>query len=258
MKFIGKIIIITGASSGIGKRLKEYFGQENTVISLSRSSVYPDIACDLSDDESINAAAEEIKKRFGKVDVLVNNAGYGLYGAAELLGDEQIEKQFSANLTGAILLTKRLLPMMSKRSKIINVSSACALFPLPFRTMYCSSKAGLSMFSHGLKMELHPYGIDVTAICPGDIKTTFTKNRVKNYSTNRRYGERISLADEKISSREKKRMPEDYAVKKIIKIIEKKKYKPMYIVGKKYNFLYFLYRITPHSLFFAATRKIFS
>ena len=114
------------------------------------------------------------------------------------------------------------------------------------------------MFSHGLKMELHPYGIDVTAICPGDIKTTFTKNRVKNYSTNRRYGERISLADEKISSREKKRMPEDYAVKKIIKIIEKKKYKPMYIVGKKYNFLYFLYRITPHSLFFAATRKIFS
>ena len=99
MKFIGKIIIITGASSGIGKRLKEYFGQENTVISLSRSSVYPDIACDLSDDESINAAAEEIKKRFGKVDVLVNNAGYGLYGAAELLGDEQIEKQFSANLT---------------------------------------------------------------------------------------------------------------------------------------------------------------
>ena len=258
MKFIGKIIIITGASSGIGKRLKEYFGQENTVISLSRSSVYPDIACNLSDDESINAAAEEIKKRFGKVDVLVNNAGYGLYGAAELLGDEQIEKQFSANLTGAILLTKRLLPMMSKGSKIINVSSACALFPLPFRTMYCSSKAGLSMFSHGLKMELHPYGIDVTAICPGDIKTTFTKNRVKNYSTNRRYGERISLADEKISSREKKRMPEDYAVKKIIKIIEKKKYKPMYIVGKKYKFLYFLYRITPHSLFFAATRKIFS
>lgn len=100
MKFTGKTIIITGASSGIGKRLKEYFGKENTVVSLSRSAVYPDIPCDLSDDESINAAAEEIKTRFGKVDVLINNAGYGLYGAAELLGDEQIEKQFSTNLTG--------------------------------------------------------------------------------------------------------------------------------------------------------------
>ena len=258
MKISGKIIVITGASSGIGKRLKDYFQRENTVISLSRTAKSPDIECDLCDERAIDRAANRIIEKFGKVDILINNAGYGLYGAAELLTDEQIEKQFSANLTGAILLTKKLLPVMHSGSKIINVSSACALFPLPFRTMYCASKAGLSMFSNGLKMELAPYGIDVTAICPGDVKTTFTKNRVKNYATNDRYGERISVADGKISARENKRMPEDYAVGKIIKIVEKGKYKPMYIVGGKYKLLYFLYRVTPHSLFMSVTRKIFS
>lgn len=258
MKLNGKTIVITGASSGIGKALKEYFSTDNTVISLSRSATVPDIACDLNSDISICAAAKQIIERYGKVDVLINNAGYGLYGAAELLGDEQIERQFATNVTGAILLTKKLLPVMREGSKIINVASACALFPLPFRTMYCSSKAALNMYSFGLKMELQPYNIDVTSICPGDVKTPFTVNREKNYSTNERYGNRIDAADKKITSRENKRMPMSYAVKKMIKIIEKKRYKPMYIVGGKYKLLYFLYRITPHSLFFAATRKIFS
>ena len=258
MDFTGKTIVITGASSGIGKKLKQFFEKQNTVVSLSRSAEYPDIKCDLSSNDDIVAAAEEIKRRFSKVDVLINNAGYGLYGASELLTQDEIDAQFSTNLVGAVQLTRLLLPVMDKGAKIVNIASACALFPLPFRTMYCASKAGLSMFSHCLGMELRPYGIDVTAICPGDIKTAFTKNRVKNYSTNQRYGSRITLADEKISSRENKRMPEDFAVKKIAAIIQKKRYKPLYIVGAKYKALYFLYRIMPHKWFFSATGKLFS
>jgi len=258
MKTTGKVIVITGGSSGIGKRLVEFFREGNSVISLSRSDSFPNIKCDLSDTSQILAAAEEIKSRFGKVDVLINNAGYGLYGATELLSCEEIERQLSVNLTGSILLTKSLLPLMPSGGKIVNVSSACALFPLPFRTMYCSSKAGLSMFSHALRMELAPYEIDVTAICPGDIKSNFTKNRVKNYATNERYGDRIALADRKISSREHKRMDEVKAVNKMIKIIERRRYKPMYIVGAKYKLFYFLYRILPHGLFMKVVGKLFS
>lgn len=258
MKIRGKIIVITGASSGIGKSLKSRFEKENTVVSVSRSANFPDIACDLSDAEQVERAAEQIKQRFGRVDVLINNAGYGLYGAAELLGEEETEKQFAVNLTGAVNFTRLMLPLMQEGGRIINISSACALFPLPFRTMYCASKAGLLMFSHGLKMELEPYGIQVTAVCPGDIKTPFTVHRVKNYATNARYGDRISRADAVISSREDKRMPESYAVNKIYGIIAKRRYKPMYIVGMKYKLLYFMYRIVPHGWFFAATRRLFS
>lgn len=258
MDIKGKTIIITGGTSGIGKKIRNILARDNTVISLSRSAALPDIACDLTNLHSIDSAAEEIRRRTDRIDILINNAGYGLYGATELLSDSEIQSQFAANLTGAVLLTKKLLPMMQSGSKIVNISSACALFPLPFRTMYCASKAGLSQFSHSLKMELFPYGIDVTAICPGDIKSDFTRHRVKNYSTNERYGDRIGLADRKITERENKRMPEDYAVGKIMRIISKKRYKPMYIVGNKYKFLYLLYRITPHSLFMAVTRKMFS
>lgn len=258
MKFKDKIIVITGAGSGLGKKMKEYFGVGNTVLSLSRSAEYPDIRCDLSELKSIEAAADEVKTRFGRVDILINNAGYGLYGAAELLTADEIERQFSANLTGTIHLTRLLLPLMREGARIINISSACALFPLPFRTMYCASKAGMLMFSNGLKMELGRCKIDVTAVCPGDIKTTFTVNRVKNYSTSERYGNRVKDADAKITARNGKRMPESYAVGKIIGIIEKRRYKPMYIVGKKYKLLYFLYRITPHKLFMGITEKIFS
>lgn len=258
MNISGKVIVITGGSSGIGKRLYDYFKKDNTVVSLSRSDSSPNISCDLSDNGQIQAAIEKIKERFGKVDILINNAGYGLYGATELLSEEEIERQFSVNLTGSILLTKGILPLMSSGGKIVNVSSACALFPLPFRTMYCSSKAGLSMFSHALRMELAPYKIDVTAICPGDIKSNFTKNRVKNYSTSDRYGDRIACADQKISSREHKRMDEGKAVNKIAKIIERKRFKPMYIVGGKYKLFYFLYRILPHGLFMKVVGKMFS
>ena len=254
----GKIIVITGGSSGIGLRLKGMLCKNNTVISLSRSASGEDITCDLSDKESVNRAIEQIKSRFDRVDMLINNAGYGLYGASELLSVDEIEKQFDTNLIGAIQLTKGVLPLMNEGAKIVNISSACALFPLPFRTMYCASKAGMSMYSHSLKMELAPYGIDVTAICPGDIKSNFTKNRVKDYSTNARYGDRIALADAKINDREAKRMDEKRAVDKIAAIIAKRRYKPMYIVGAKYKFLYFLYRVTPHSLFMSATRKLFS
>ena len=111
---------------------------------------------------------------------------------------------------------------------------------------------------HSLREEVKPYGIDVTAICPGDIRTEFTKNRVKNFTTNERYGDRIRKADDHISAREHKRMSVDYACGKIEKIIAKKRYKPFYIVGRKYKALYAAYRLFPLSVILNATGKIFA
>lgn len=255
-----KIIVITGGTSGIGKKLVEFYSKENTVINLSRSCISDErnIKCDVSSLDDVKNAFMQIKERYGRVDVLINNAGYGVSGAVEHLTDEQVERQFAVNFMGVYRCCKYALPLMDKGAKIVNISSACAIFPLPFRSMYCASKSAVSMLSHSLREEVRPYGISVTAICPGDIKTEFTKNRVKNFDTSERYGERIRKADEHIAKREHKRMSVEYATKKIISIIDKKRFKPFYIVGKKYKLLYTLYRVFPLSVILRATGKMFA
>jgi short-subunit dehydrogenase len=245
----GKFIVITGNSSGIGKRLFDSLGKDNTVVGLCRSGGENSIVCDISSIESIERAVEQIKKMTSRVDVLINNAGYGLTGACELLTDEAIKRIFDVDEMGAIYLTKRLLPLMDKGSKVVNITSACALFPLPYRTMYCASKAGMHMYSLGLKMEVEPFGIDVTSICPGDVKTPFTVNRLHEYPESERYGDRIRKADEKVASRNDKRMDEKKVCDKIYKIIDKAKYKPFYIVGAKYKVFWFFKKILPESVF---------
>ena len=250
-----KIIVITGSSSGIGKFLLEYFSKDNTVVGLCRSGGENAIVCDISSNADLDNAVNIIKEKYGRVDVLINNAGYGLTGACEMLSDEEIKKIFDVDLMGAIYLTKRILPLMGRGGKIINISSACALFPLPYRTMYCSVKAGMNLWSQGLTMELKDAGIDVTSVCPGDIKTPFTTNRIHDYATNERYGDAMQRADKKVERKYNSRMELSYAGKKIAKICEKKKLKPMYIVGAKYKVLYFFKRLFPLSVFMYFTRK---
>ena len=259
-KISGKVIVVTGGTSGIGKHFVDFFRDGNTVINLARSVEADDydIKCDVSVESEVIEAFKLIKEKWGRVDILINNAGYGVSGATEHLKDEEVSRLFEVNFMGVFRCAKYALPLMEKGAKIVNISSACAIFPLPFRGMYCASKAAVSMLSHSLREEVKPYGIDVTAICLGDTKTEFTKNRVKNFTTSERYGDRIKLADEHIAKREHKRMSVDYAASKIEKIIMKKKYKPFYIVGAKYKFLYALYRIFPLNIILSVTGKMFA
>lgn len=259
-KPVGKIIVITGGTSGIGRHMVNTFSSDNTVVNLARSCDTDDvnIKCDVSVETDVIAAFGLIKERFGRIDILINNAGYGVSGAVELLSDEEVRRVFEVNFMGVYRCVKYALPLMDRGAKIVNISSACAIFPLPFRSMYCASKAAVSMLSHSLREEVRPYGIDVTAICPGDIKTEFTKNRIKNFTTSDRYGDRIRKADDHISQREHKRMDVDYACRRIEKIIAKKRYKPLYLVGKKYKFLYALYRLLPLNVILKATGGMFA
>ena len=254
-----RVIVITGGTSGIGKYLMSAFSNDE-VICLARSVVEDEhnIKVDVSDFLDVQRAFEIIKDRYGRVDILVNNAGYAVNGATELLTDEEVEKQMNVNFLGVFRCIKYALPLMQDGGKIVNISSACAIFPLPFRGIYCASKSAVSMLSHSLREELRPYNISVTAVCPGDVKTDFSKNRVKVVRTSERYGTRIERAFNDIDERENKRMSVEYAGKVIAKIIAKKKYKPFYIVGKKYKFLYALYKIFPLSTILSFTGKMFA
>ncbi len=131
------------------------------------------IALDLTDDASILAAAERIRNEAGRLDVLVNNAGYGSYGALEDVPLEEGRRQFEVNLFGAARLIQLTLPMMraQKSGKIVNVTSIGGKSGEPFGSWYHATKYALEGLSDCLRMELIPFGIDVIVIEPGAIRT---------------------------------------------------------------------------------------
>ena len=252
-------IIITGASSGIGKCLAENFRKQgHNVIGLSRHPQTTfDIFCDVSNIESVKTTFKEISKKYDKIDILINNAGYGISGATELITNEDAHKIFETNFFGVLNCSREALSLMKSGSKIVNISSVCAMFPLPFRALYCASKASVNLLSSSMRMELSPAGIDITCICPGDTKTNFTKNREKNFETNERYNDRIENATNKIDKNQNKRMSVEKVSKKIQKICLKNKTKPIYIIGAKYKILNFLTKIFPFNLLVKFTGKIY-
>ena len=255
-----RVVVITGASSGIGEELKNLYSlQGDTVINISKSAVLDkfNYQCDVSDKQQVVNTFESIYKNFGRVDVLINCAGFGVFGAIELTEEEKSRKIFDVNYFGTLWCCQSALKYMQKGAKIINISSVCALYALPYRAMYSASKSAVNMLSFGLRMELKSFGIDVTCICPGDIKTNFSKNRDITLLTNEKYGNKIEKSFKQIASREHMRMDRKKATKKIFKICNKKKTKPMYIVSGKYKVLNFFSRFVSKNIILNATNKLF-
>lgn len=256
-----KVIVITGASSGIGAEIARIFKAQNHIVcNLSRDadeSLANNFCCDVTSEQQVERAIGKIVEAHKNIDVVINCAGYGLAGAIELTPTNQIERQFDTNMLGCHFVDKHAIPHMKSGSKIVHIASACALFALPYRAFYCASKSALDMYSRCLKMELSNCKIDVVCINPGDVKTNFSKNRVKVFDTNERYGDRIQKSIQKVESNQEKRMSATYVAQKIVKISSKKRTKPMYIIGAKYKFLHFASKILPQSMMLKFTKKMF-
>jgi NAD(P)-dependent dehydrogenase (short-subunit alcohol dehydrogenase family) len=182
-----KTVLITGASSGFGKVAAKLFHTKDwNVIATMRSpeketelSTLNNVfitRLDVTDKQSIqNAVAAGIKK-FGKIDVLVNNAGYGALGALEAATEEQIKQQFDVNLFGLIVVTKAVLPGMrqQKSGTIINVSSVGGRVTFPFSSLYHATKFAVEGLTESLQYELNPFGINLKIVEPGGYKTEFS------------------------------------------------------------------------------------
>lgn len=180
-----KVILITGASSGMGyETAKELAQQGNKVygaarrvekmVSLKEYGVTP-IHLDVTDESSCREAIEEIINNEGRIDVLVNNAGYGSYGAIEDVDLTEAKRQFDVNLFGLAALTKAVLPHMRARHSgtIINVSSMGGRLVSFMGGWYHATKYAVEAFSDALRMETKQFGINVVLIEPGGIKTNW-------------------------------------------------------------------------------------
>lgn len=256
-----KVVVVTGGTSGIGRELVNlYLRDNNQVVIIAHQNPYKMenvILCDVSDEEAVKSAFNTIRERYGRVDILVNCAGFGNSGILELVPNKQVEAIMDVNFMGVFNCTKYALPIMQKGSNVINIASACALFALPFRGLYSASKAAVAMLSYSWRMETAHFGVNIGCVCPGDVRTEFTKNRVKNFETNERYGDRVKSATDKLDSRQDKRMEPIYVAKKIYKYSLKKKPKARIIIGAKYKFLHFLSRVFPLDWILGVTNKLF-
>jgi NAD(P)-dependent dehydrogenase (short-subunit alcohol dehydrogenase family) len=183
---MAKTILITGASSGIGRASAEMFRDRGwNVVATMRT---PDksaswlkepnliaLPLDVTNTASIKAAVADAIARFGAIDVVVNNAGYGLVGPFEASTEEQVAKQFNTNVVGLMNVVREVLPHFRSRNQgtIINVASMGGRITFPLYSIYHASKWAVDGFSEALTYELAPHGIRVKIIEPGPIKTDF-------------------------------------------------------------------------------------
>lgn len=186
-----KIVVITGASSGIGKstalefakkqaklvlvaRRKEKLDEIQTALTKHNveSVVYP---CDVSNKLAVKQMSSQVIDKFGKIDVLVNNAGFAIYGTVSNLTIEEIESQMMTNYFGMVYCIKNFLPIMIQQNSghIVNVASVAASFGLPGIASYCASKFAMLGFSEGLKHELRDTKVGITVVSPIMVKTEF-------------------------------------------------------------------------------------
>ena len=175
----GSHILLTGASSGIGAALAgELTRRGARVAAVSRrpvDGVAASIAADLSRTEERARAAEQALGALGRVDVLINNAGIGIYAPSWQTPMEHCRHMFEVNFFAAVDLTQRLTPAMVERRRgmVINVASIASKVTLPWFTLYSASKSALEGFTRGLRMELEGHGVGAMLVCPGYVKTAF-------------------------------------------------------------------------------------
>jgi len=183
----GKVVLITGASSGIGKTCCEYLaGLGMTAYGASRSLTdgdagnYKTLRMDVTDDASVGDGIKKIQERQGRMDVVVNCAGYGIAGAVEETSPQEAMAQFDTNFFGVHRVCRAVLPIMRQQTGgvIINVSSLAGLLAVPFQSFYSASKFAMEGMTEALRMEVRPFGIRVALIEPGDFKSEFPANRV--------------------------------------------------------------------------------
>jgi short-subunit dehydrogenase len=241
-----KTVLVTGASAGIGKATAIYLAQNgyNVYGAARRTDKMEDlkaygikpVSLDVTKDESVVACVNQILKEAGSIDVLVNNAGFGSYGAIEDVSMEEARYQFEVNVFGAMRVTQLVLPKMRehKFGKIINISSVGGKVSMAFGGWYHASKFAMEALSDAMRNEVKQFGIDVIVIEPGGIKSEWggiAMDSAMRVSGKTVYKDLVAKSEKAFKNIEEK-VPEPIVIAKLIKeSIEAKNPKTRYVGG---------------------------
>lgn len=246
-----KTAIVTGASSGFGYECCRILLEKGfDVYGISRRGTVPEgakgISCDISDPEAASLAVKTVLEKTGRVDVLINNAGFAVSGPVEFTDCEAVEKIMKVNFGGAVWMARAVLPAMraQKNGHIAFVSSVAGEIALPYQAFYSASKSAMSAVALALRNEVHDFGIKVTTIEPGDACTGITAAREKQESGDDVYLRSRSAADNQDKD-EQNGMSAAAVAGIIVKAALAKDPGPVYVPGMKYQLLTVLFRIFP-------------
>ena len=248
---MSKTAIVTGASGGIGRAVAAALAAKGcTVYDLSRSDKPQQgvrhIACDVTDEASVKAAVDAVAAQ-GDIDILVCCAGMGVSGAVEFTRPEDSYRQMNVNLFGTDRTVRAVLPYMRRRGsgRMVLISSVAAVTPIPFQTWYSASKAAINSYAMALMNEVRPYGVQISVVMPGDIRTGFTASRKKSAEGDAEYGGRIERSVSRMEHDEQNGLTPEFAASVIAKAALRKRPKPFKSTGFVYSLLCTLTKVFP-------------
>lgn len=247
-----KVVAITGGSSGIGLATAQHFASQGwKVYNLSRRPAQrqniSDIAVDVTEEAAVQSAFAQIREEAGQLDLLINNAGYGISGAVEFTQLEEAKGQFDVNFFGVVTCIQAALPLLRQsQGRIICISSAAAVFAIPFQSFYSASKAAVNILVNALANELKPFGVSVCALQLGDVKTDFTGTRVKSLAGDEIYGGAIQRSVAVMEKDEQGGMAPEKIAGAVYRIAQRSRIKPLYTIGIKYKLFILLNKLLPN------------
>ncbi len=266
-----KTVFITGTSSGIGKSTAKLFQKKgwNVIATMRNPEKEKELTAigniivlklDVNDIGSIKNSINEAIDKFGKIDVLINNAGYGTYGAFENASVEQAAKQFDVNVFGLMNVTREMLPFFRKQKNgtIVNVASVAGHLASPGFSLYNASKYAVEGFSEALYFELRQFNIKVKVVEPGPIKTDFFGRSMNFLNSNQisDYNNYIETIKTKMGKIMQKGMKPEKVAKTIYKAANSNSCKIHYPVGTLAYIMIRAKKIFPTSVFNYSVRKI--
>ena len=259
-------ILVTGASSGIGKAIAiRLAGLGMNVFGTSRRGVadaagpFQMLPLDVRSDDSVHACLEEVNARAGGLDVLVNNAGYALTGAAEETSVEEAMDQFDANFFGVVRMTNAALPALRRghEPRIVNIGSLVGLMGIPFMPFYTASKFALEGYSEALWHELRPLGIPVSIVEPTWVRSALAASARNAVVSLPAYKVSEAIAMERVDAYVVTGVRPERVANRVVEIIHDPSPQLRYPVGADATWLPRLRAIGPWRLFAAGVRRRF-